>query len=64
MTTFSAVEKAEIVWAIDFNREVNEELYDKLYNHFCQNSEMPYGVAKARTGDPSEWIAQHMHEVL
>lgn len=31
--------------------------YEKLYNYFAFEAyEMPYGVAKARTGDPDEWI--------
>ena len=31
--------------------------YDKLYEYFAFNTnEMPYGVAKARTGDPDSWI--------
>ena len=29
-----------------------------LYDHFFD--EMPYGVKKARAGDPSEWISDHM----
>lgn len=30
------------------------ELFDELYNYFF--TEMPYGVAKARDGDPYDWI--------
>ena len=29
-----------------------------LYDHF--EDEMPYGTKKARDGDPSNWIADHM----
>lgn len=32
------------------------DTYDKLYQHYCNNGEMPYGTAKARTGDPDQWI--------
>ena len=32
----------------------HHSLYEKLYNYFV--SEMPYGTAKGRTGDPAEWI--------
>jgi len=31
-----------------------------LYNIFMSLGEMPYGVAKARTGDPSEWIYERL----
>lgn len=34
----------------------NQPLYDRLYNFFLESGEMPYGVAKARTGDPEAWI--------
>lgn len=27
-----------------------------VFDHFCNNGEMPYGTAKARDGDPTEWI--------
>ena len=30
--------------------------YDKLYEYFALSGEMPYGIAKARTGTPDEWI--------
>lgn len=28
---------------------------DRLYEFYTNNGEMPYGVAKARTGDPLDW---------
>jgi hypothetical protein len=34
----------------------DEVLFDKLYTYYIENGEMPYGVAKARTGTPDEWI--------
>ena len=31
--------------------------YEKLYQYFAfETGEMPYGTAKARTGDPDVWI--------
>jgi hypothetical protein len=36
--------------------DLTEELYDDLYDYYCTNNLMPYGTAKARTGDPFEWI--------
>ena len=34
--------------------EYGGECFDKLMDHFAD--EMPYGVMKARTGMPDEWI--------
>lgn len=41
----------------DDTTEAAQALHDALYEHFTSNGEMPYGVAKARTGDPYNWIA-------
>ena len=38
-----------------------QELQTKLFDHFA--AEMPYGVQKARTGDPDEWITDHLGEI-
>lgn len=38
----------------------NPEFYDALFNYFADSGEMPYEVAKARTGDPIEWITNKM----
>ena len=32
------------------------EFFQALYDYFVFGGEMPYGVAKARFGDPAEWI--------
>jgi len=34
--------------------DLEGDLYDKLMDFFAD--EMPYGVMKARTGDPMEWM--------
>lgn len=35
--------------------------YEKLYEYFAFKScEMPYGTAKARDGDPDEWILDYL----
>ena len=37
--------------------------FDKLFEHFAfDTAEMPYGVAKARTGDPDTWILDKVEE--
>ena len=38
------------------------ELYEALYEHWLH--EMPYGTAKARTGDPGAWIAERLEQEL
>jgi len=35
-----------------------------LYDHFASSGDMPYGVAKARTGDPDNWIADEMANIF
>jgi len=36
------------------------ELMNDLYDHYVY--EMPYGTAKARTGDPTEWILERLQK--
>ncbi len=37
------------------------EAYNKLYEYFAfETGEMPYGTAKARTGDPDWWILEYL----
>ena len=44
--------------------ELDEHLYEALYDYYLDHGEMPYGVAKARTGDPYSWIADHLDQHL
>jgi hypothetical protein len=37
--------------------------FDQLYEHFLATGEMPYGVAKARDGDPMQWISDRLDEI-
>ena len=34
--------------------------YTKLFNYFLDAGEMPYGVAKFRTGEADEWILEQL----
>ena len=37
--------------------------YQKLYEYFAfETCEMPYGVAKCRTGTPDEWILEQLEK--
>jgi hypothetical protein len=44
------------------NGDMSELLYDALYDYY--QDDMPYGVKKARTGDPYEWIGDRFHDDL
>ena len=44
------------------NNEDDDEVDSMLYEHFHEH--MPYGTAKARTGDPYNWIADRMSDLF
>lgn len=41
-----------------------EGLWAELFNHYCNVGEMPYGTAKARTGDPDEWLFNRLEGIF
>ena len=38
--------------------DIDNDLYSALFDFYSNSGEMPYGVSKARDGDPYEWIFQ------
>jgi hypothetical protein len=40
--------------------ELDHDLYDALFDYYSQHGAMPYGVAKARTGDPYNWVSHRL----
>jgi hypothetical protein len=46
------------------NGELNDDLYHALFDYYMDSGEMPYGVQKARDGDPYEWVAQNLQSHL
>jgi hypothetical protein len=44
--------------------EDNSPLYDFLFNHYNNNGEMPYNIAKARDGDPHTWVSDKFFDEL
>lgn len=42
----------------------HDEVYEKLFMHYCDTGEMPYGTMKARTGDPFNWITDKLTKEL
>lgn len=43
---------------------LTDRLYTALYDYYLDSGEMPYGVAKAREGDPYDWISSQLESVL
>jgi hypothetical protein len=37
--------------------DLDHDLYEALFDYYMDKGEIPYGVAKGRTGDPYEWIS-------
>ena len=46
---------------IDPVKALSQDFYYELYVLFLP--EMPYGVAKAREGDPDQWIMDELEEI-
>ncbi|PZR77348.1 MAG: hypothetical protein DI537_43335 [Stutzerimonas stutzeri] len=42
--------------------ELPEDAYQDFYEHYLLAGEMPYGTAKARTGDPYIWVNDRVLE--
>ena len=42
--------------------DLADELYSDLYAHF--KNKMPYGTVTAKTGDPYEWVANKLDELI
>jgi len=38
----------------------HQEFFDELYEYYVNSGEMPYGIAKARDGDPDQWIQEEL----
>lgn len=44
--------------------ELDQDLYHALFDYYFNAGEMPYGTAKARTGDPMEWVCNRFEQDL
>jgi hypothetical protein len=40
--------------------DLDDDLYKALFDFYGDAGEMPYGVAKARTGDPFQWVSDRL----
>jgi hypothetical protein len=43
---------------------LNDDLYHALFDYYLDHGEMPYGVAKARDGDPAAWVADRLDQEI
>lgn len=51
----------QIISILNDNYDImDSDLWDKLYEYYLPD--MPYGTAKARDGDPAEWIYERLWE--
>ena len=44
--------------------DLDSDLYYALFDYYSDAGEMPYGVAKARDGDPYEWVTRRLDREL
>jgi len=44
--------------------DLDTDLYEALYDYYSDKGEIPYGIAKARTGDPYEWVGDRLDQEL
>ena len=45
--------------------EMDNKLYEELYDYYLSSGEFPVDVAKARSGDPDRWIFEkYENEVI
>ncbi len=44
----------------DDGRFIETKAYEKLFNYFCEENEMPYRVAKAVDHEPDIWILEQL----
>jgi hypothetical protein len=62
------IDRDEILDLVEGNISLDEifeedvSYYDVLYDYYCD--EMPYGVQKARTDDPYEWIYSKLENLI
>jgi len=51
--------------AADFTETCDHpDVADELYQYYLATGDMPYGTAKARDGDPQEFIVDQMEKLL
>jgi hypothetical protein len=65
MLKLTTAERVEIEQVIAGEIDLSSDLYDKIYDYVVSNTnDMPYGTAKARDGDPFEWVLQNLQNYI
>jgi hypothetical protein len=44
--------------------DLDSDLYEALFDYYSDAGELPYGIAKARTGDPFSWVSDKLADHL
>lgn len=44
--------------------EFSSAFYEALYEFYLSAGVMPYGIARARTGDPTVWVSRRLRQDL
>jgi hypothetical protein len=53
---------AEVLAIVDNDGDDLGDSYADLYTYYTESGEMPYGTAKARDGDPDQWIFAQLEQ--
>lgn len=40
----------------------DNDFYEKVFSYYLDSGEMPIGTAKARTGDPIQWMTDRLQQ--
>lgn len=56
------ISDSEVVEIVNDPDMMDADTFEVLFKHYSDNGEMPYGVAKCRTGDPDQWIHARLVE--
>lgn len=55
---------AQVKSAVEQGMGITDDMYETLYDYYTESGEMPYGTAKARDGDPVEWVNDRISELF
>lgn len=64
MPPITRMEAQNIVDTREFDGGDHGAQYQALFDFYISVGEMPYGVAKARDGDPHSWIIDQLEQEL
>ena len=62
--TLTETEARNVATWLDEGDDLDVDVEEKLFSFYMDSGEMPYGTAKARDGDPQEWIFNRLTSEL